>query len=281
MQGTPCKFQTCYDTTCGQLRLRPRTGESADRIQPPVASGGAAAVIRLELHCLPDVSFAKLNLKTLRFFVQGDGTFTNSLIELLCNNSPDCGARPLGSGPEKRGAAAGIPAPGGLPARRRTAPVPAPRFWGYRLLQEYFAFPEKFYFLDLSGFEKLAAADFGEKIEAPVFSFRFRAQRPRQMLELGVSRSTFRLGCTPIVNLFEQVAEPILLEQKRFEYRIVSDARREEAMDIFSIDDVVGISSGSSEARPYHAFFSYRHCGGGPGPNLLAQHPAHIGVAYQ
>ena len=40
-------------------------------------------------------------------------------------------------------------------------------------------------------------------------------------LEFGVSKSTFRLGCAPVVNLFEQVAEPILMEQKRFEYRIV------------------------------------------------------------
>ena len=266
VQGTPCKFQTCYDTTLWPVEVKAADWRSADRIQPPVASGGAAAVIRLELHCLPDVSFAKLNLKTLRFFVQGDGTFTNSLIELLCNNSFQIVARDL-SAPARKSV---VLPPGslrqvGFLPDEGLLPFPRRSFWGYRLLQEYFAFPEKFYFLDLSGFEKLAAADFGEKIELLFFLSDFERSDQRQMLELGVSRSTFRLGCTPVVNLFEQVAEPILLEQKRFEYRIVSDARREEAMDIFSIDDVVGISSGSSEAQPYHPFFSYRHsAGGGP-----------------
>jgi len=266
VQGTPCKFQTCYDTTLWPVEVKAADWRSADRIHPPVASGGAAAVIRLELHCLPDVSFAKLNLKTLRFFVQGDGTFTNSLIELLCNNSLQIVARDL-SAPARKSV---VLPPGslrqvGFLPDEGLLPFPRRSFWGYRLLQEYFAFPEKFYFLDLSGFEKLAAADFGEKIELLFFLSDFERSDQRQMLELGVSRSTFRLGCTPVVNLFEQVAEPILLEQKRFEYRIVSDARREEAMDIFSIDDVVGISSGSSEAQPYHPFFSYRHsAGGGP-----------------
>ena len=64
-----------------------------------------------------------------------------------------------------------------------------------------------------------------------------------------------------MVNLFEQVAEPILMEQKRFEYRIVADARREEALDIFSIDEVTGIMSGSAETVPYEPFFSHRHSG--------------------
>lgn len=52
-----------------------------------------------------------------------------------------------------------------------------------------------------------------------------------------------------------------LWKQKRFEYRIVPDARREEALDIFSIEDVVGVMSGSSETVAYQPFFSYRHSG--------------------
>ena len=75
----------------------------------------------------------------------------------------------------------------------------------------------------------------------------FRPQlTPMQMLELGVSKTTFQLSCAPVINLFDQVAEPILMEQKKFDYRIIPDARREEALDIFSVDEVVGVMSGSS-----------------------------------
>ena len=45
----------------------------------------------------------------------------------------------------------------------------------------------------------------------------------RQMLELGVSAKTFRLNCSPIVNLFAQTAEPILLDHTAYEYQVVPD----------------------------------------------------------
>jgi type VI secretion system protein ImpG len=264
--GTPCKFQTCYDTTLWPLEVKSADWRSADRLQPPVPLSGAAAVIRLELHCLPDVTFSKLNLKTLRVFLQGDGTVVNSLIELLCNNCIQILARDLAA-PAKKTV---VFAPGslrqvGFKPDEGLFPFPRRSFWGYRLLQEYFAFPEKFCFLDLSGFEELAAADFGDRIELLFFLSDFERSDRRQSLELGVSRNTFRLGCAPVVNLFEQVAEPILMEHKRFEYRIVPDARREEALDIFSIDDVVGVMSGSAETVEYQPFFSHRHtAAGGP-----------------
>ncbi len=61
------------------------------------------------------------------------------------------------------------------------------------------------------------------------------------------------------------------MEQKRFEYRIVPDARREEALDIFSIDEVTGVMSGSSETVDYEPFFSHRHSGG-DGPTQTFWH---------
>ena len=266
VQGTPCKFQTCYDTTLWPLEVKAADWRSADRIQPPAPISGAAAVIRLEIDCFPDVRFSQLDLKTLRLFLQGDGTVVNGLIELLCNNCIQIVARDLAAPARKTV----VFPPGslrqvGFKPDEGLLPFPRRSFWGYRLLQEYFAFPEKFCFLDLSGFEKLAAADFGDKIELLFFLSDFERSDRRQTLELGVSRGTFRLGCAPAVNLFEQVAEPILMEQKRFEYRIVADARREEALDIFSIDEVVGVMSGSSETIVYEPFFSHRHsASGGP-----------------
>jgi len=49
------------------------------------------------------------------------------------------------------------------------------------------------------------------------------------------------------------------VEQKKFEYRIVADARHDEAVEVFSIDAVRGSKSGSSELVPYEPFYSYRH----------------------
>ena len=258
--GTPCKFQTSYESTLWPLTVKSADWRPADRIQPPVNVGNAAAAIRLELNCFADVTFAKLDLKTLRFYVHGDGTVVNGLIELLCNNCFQIVARDL-SAPATKSVTF---APGslrqvGFKADEGLFPFPRRTFWGYRLLQEYFTFPEKFSFLDLSGFEQLAKAGFGDRVELLFFLSEFERNDRRQSLELGVTKNTFRLGCAPVVNLFEQVAEPILMEQKRFEYRIVPDARREEALDIFSIDEVTGVVSGSNETVDYQPFFSHRH----------------------
>ncbi len=262
VMGTACKFRTCYESTLWPVEVKAADWRSPDRVQPPVQDTGAVAAIRLELQCLPEVRFAKLDLKTLRLFLQGDGTVIHSLIELLCNNCtqilirdmsapgrkwislPPRSLRQVGFGPDE-----------GL------VPFPRRSFWGYRLLQEYFAFPEKFCFLDLSGFDKVKAAGFGDRVEVLFFLSEFERSDRRQMLELGVSKTTFQLGCVPVVNLFDQVAEPILLEQKKFDYRIVADARREEALDIFSVDQVIGVMAGSSDTVIFEPFYSYRHSG--------------------
>ena len=40
---------------------------------------------------------------------------------------------------------------------------------------------------------------------------------------------------------------PFLLTQRRTEYEVVPDARRRQAMQVFSVDEVVGITPGSPE----------------------------------
>ena len=41
-------------------------------------------------------------------------------------------------------------------------PYPRRSFIGYGLLQEYFCFPQKFFFLDLAGLDRVCAAGFGD-----------------------------------------------------------------------------------------------------------------------
>ena len=66
----------------------------------------------------------------------------------------------------------------------------------------------------------------------------FERGERRQLLELGVSAKTFRLNCSPIVNLFTQTAEPILLDHMAYEYQVVPDVRRRRATEVFEITEV-------------------------------------------
>jgi type VI secretion system protein ImpG len=259
--GVPCKFRTSYDTTLWPLTVAAAQWATPDRLKPPVKAIDAVAALRIELRCLPDVSFDKLDLQTLRLHLNGEPNVVFSLYELLCNNCARILVRDPGAG--AKGKTITLPAsslkPVGFADEEGMLPYPRRAFLAYRLIQEYFTFPAKYLFLDLSGFDAVRAAGFGESIEIVFLISPFERADRRPVLEAGVTEKTIRLGCTPIVNLFPQVSEPVPLTQKRHEYQVVPDARRRLTTEIFSIDEVVGISPGSAEPLRFQPFYAHRH----------------------
>ncbi|HSU58289.1 MAG TPA: type VI secretion system baseplate subunit TssF [Bryobacteraceae bacterium] len=258
VDGIQCKFRTCYETVVSPVRVSQAKWKAPERLNPPLKAPEAIAACSLELSCFPDVQFKTLGLHSLRFYLNGDVIHT--LYELLFNNcigillrNPD--------NPDQR--AIELPA-GSLRAmgfRDDEAILPFPRrsFTGYRILQEYFAFPEKFFFAELSNLEALASDAFTNRVEVVFLISPFERADRQQSLELGVSETTFKLGCTPIVNLFAQSAEPVLLEQTRFEHLVIPDARRRNVLEIFSIDDVRTSSPDRREVTQYEPFYSSHH----------------------
>jgi type VI secretion system protein ImpG len=257
--GVPCKFRTCYDITFWPLTVAEAEWKTADRLG--VKSAEAVAGVRLLLRCQGDLTFSKLSLANLRFYLNGESALIHALYEVLCNNcvqilvrdpTPKSKLRPVVLPPQMLHPVGFGEDEGMLPYARRS-------FTGYRLLQEYFCFPQKFFFMDLNGLEQVAAAGFGASAEVIFLISGFERNERRQMLELGVSSRTFRLGCSPIVNLFAQTAEPILLEHTKYEYPVVPDISRRAAMEVFSVDDVVSVNPQTQEVVRYEPFYSYRH----------------------
>jgi type VI secretion system protein ImpG len=136
---------------------------------------------------------------------------------------------------------------------------PRRSFTGYRVLQEYFAFPEKFFFIELAGLEQLAAAGFGSRAEVIFLISPYERSDRQEMLELGVSAKTFRLNCSPVVNLFPHTAEPIHLDQTRHEYPVIADIRRKNALEVISVDDAMSSNPRSQEIVHFDPIYSYRH----------------------
>jgi type VI secretion system protein ImpG len=269
--GAPCKFRTCYDTVLWPVTVAGAQWRTPDQLKPALTGTSAAAALRVELQCLPDVSFAKLELNTLRFYLNGEGNLVATLYELLCNNCvqvlirdtspgakrapvvlPPGALRPVGFGPNE----------GILPVARRSMVA-------YRLLQEYFTFPEKFFFLDLDGFAEVRAAGFGPSAEVIFLLSSFERPERRPILEAGVSARTFLLGCTPIVNLFTQDAEPVEIMPTRHEFPVVADARRRLTTRVFSVDDVVAARPGAPEVLRFEPLYSFRHGTDGGKPEVF------------
>jgi type VI secretion system protein ImpG len=211
-------------------------------------------------------SFQDLALERLRFFIDGPPEVAFRLYELLCSQAsrvafianpegppstpyfrPGGSLRPLGFGPEEE-----------------VLPAPPLHHRALRLLREYFAFPEKFLFFELEpGRECLQAAT--DALEVLVL---LRQLGPEDE-NLPVSPETFRLGCTPIINLFPKVTEPLRLDQRHTEYRLVPDHRREQETELHSILSVTASQDDTARTRRVEPIFSWRHGEGGEEPRAF------------
>jgi type VI secretion system protein ImpG len=261
VNGVPCKFRTCYDVTFWPVRVGEADWRTPDRLQPAIRSSEAVAALRLGLRCSGDLSFSKLSLSSLRFYINGEGHLVHSLYELLCNNCVQIIVRD--PSPKSQVQPVVLPAdalqPVGFAEDEGVLPYPRRSFVGYRLLQEYFCFPQKFFFLDLTGLDRVCAAGFGKSADVVILISPFERSDRKQMLELGVTARTFRLGCTPIVNLYQRTAEPILLDHRHVEYHVIPDVGRRSAAEVFEITEVVSANPQSEEVVRFEPFYSFRH----------------------
>ncbi len=258
IQGEPCRFRTCYPVT-----LWPIAVESAVLARPPFQaprtewSGEAASVLRVRLTCLgASMTFAKLGLSSLRFFLKGQPQHAETLYELLFNNVRGIA---LANGPDDANAVIldnDCLQPVGFGSDESVLPYSARSLPGYRLLTEYFAYRQKFLFCDLAGLGPRVLKNIGRSLEIYLF-----LDRAVPDLEQNLSADTFRLGCTPIVNLYRQRAEPIALTHGEHEYRVVPDARHPLAHEVYSIDRASACGPNDEEAE-YRPFFSLQHAAG-------------------
>jgi type VI secretion system protein ImpG len=255
IQGEPCRFRTAYPVTLWPIEV-----VTAGLFKPPLPapvtpnSGKAAAVLRLALRCrAPEMTFAALALDSIRFYLKGQAQHVFPLYELIFNNVSEIALAqaPADTAPVLVGKDCLQPV--GFERDEGLLPYPAQSFLGYRLLTEYFAFVEKYLFFDVTGLRQYLRGWQGNQLEIYLY-----LNRTSGDLEQNLSADNFRLGCTPVVNLYKQRAEPIQLTYTEAEYRVVPDARRPLAHEVYSVDRVMGLGP-EGEAVEYLPFFSVRH----------------------
>ena len=261
VDGLPMRFQTCQEVTFWPFQIGATQWRSPDRLKPAPKVSSAVAALRTELRLTGQAQFDKMPLNELRFYVNGESSMANSLYELLSHSCSQILLRDLA--PNSRKPAISLPGsslePGGFDENEAMLPYPKRSFEGYRLIQEYFHCPEKFFFFKLKGLEALQSSGFKNGVEVVFLIDRFERFERMPQLEVGVDEKTLRLNCTPVINLFNQTAEPILLTHNKTEYTIIPDVRRQGAMEVFSIEDVVSANPTTGEITNFEPFYSYRH----------------------
>jgi type VI secretion system protein ImpG len=272
ISGMPCRFRTTMPVRLWPLQVPKARYESSPfpaEIVPPPASRDAQAALRIELQCMGGVPLNKLGLASLRFFISGDLPTSQQLYELIFNHVTNVLVR-IPDAPSGRDSLVLPPAalsPVGFEEDDGMLNYGPRSFPGYRLLTEYFAFPHKFLFFEVTGLERLEPLPVGQHVELILF-----LNRAAPQLETRVKVDTFRLACTPAVNLFTQSTEPIRLSRTKTQYLVVPDSRRPLAMEVFSIDEVESIHPETKETIRYQPFYSFRSRGEGDGRQAYWYH---------
>ncbi|HZH34169.1 MAG TPA: type VI secretion system baseplate subunit TssF [Pyrinomonadaceae bacterium] len=278
VDGTPCRFRSCYQTELVPIELQDAALESA---APADARGvWADAQIRLSFRCFGDANLHELKtgdtqepIKKLRFYLNGDPQLVYPLYELIFNGAVSVELRPkeapIGSMTSimsksilnmKPAAPVFLPPDSikqvGFEDDEGMLPFTARSFSGYRLLTEYFAFPYKFLFFDVMGFDQAVQNKFGSHFDILI---NLKEVTPPRA---AVTKDTFRLGCTPIVNLFNQTSDPIYLSQKKYEYQVIPDVHRQSVTEVYSVDAVTTADPRTGKSREFQTFYSLKHAYG-------------------
>lgn len=246
--GEICRFRTCYPVTLWPVEVTYAGFESTDQFDFLDNVPDVALVLRLRI-ASQGGPLSELELKRLRFYLNGDKMLVNSLYELLF-----CHVLHVAILPERDKNPIFLPdesiLPVGFGHDEEVLPYPPNAHPGYRLLQEYFTFPEKFQFLEI---EHLEAHTSDNLFDILIMLDQMPGAR------LSVDMNTFCLGCTPIVNLFRKTSDPIRLDERHGEYLLIPDKRRERTTEIHSILSVSATSNFGDESKTFEPFFSFNH----------------------
>ncbi len=247
-QGEICRFRTCYPVTLWPLKVKEAVFESTDKYEFLDQASDIATVLRLRITS-NGAPLNKLKLDNLVFYLNDESATCHEIYELLF-----CNVRQVGILAEDTKNPVFLPeesiTPVGFEPDEDILPYNPLAHPGYRMLQEYFSFPENFMFFRVNHLNRITSK---KTIDLLILLDR----KPRDRMV--ISPKTFCLGCTPIINLFTKTSEPIRLEGRETEYRIQPDHRRERITEIHSLLKVSGSSDPKDETRNYAPFYSFNH----------------------
>lgn len=247
-RGAICRMRTAYPVTLWPVDVKSADVVTPDNFEFLDNASSVASVLRLRLESNAD-PFDVLEIDKLRFYLHGEPVLVGRLYELLMNHVLKVAVLPSGAKTPREIARDAV-VPVGFDRDDDVIPYPKYSHPAYRLLQEYFNFPEKFHFFDL---RRLRGAMSGQRCD---LLFLLDKMPPQKLL---LTPETFSLGCAPAVNLFRKTSEPIRVDHRQLEYRLVADLRREATTEIHSITAVSGTSDPTDPTRTYAPFYSYTH----------------------
>ncbi|MEI7866771.1 MAG: type VI secretion system baseplate subunit TssF [Candidatus Methylumidiphilus sp.] len=262
-EQTACEYRTTQDITLWPLEI-----VVAEYLSSPNAITnlgapslpGLKAGIRLRLRTTTGQPFNQIAVDTLPIFLRGgSGSLPVQLYEQFLANAFAVAVLPTKKDDDWCEVITKSPIRMlGFEDSQAILPFGPRSFQGYRLLHEYFAFPERFLFVELTGLREAA-----RRCETAELDLIIMLDRQQPKLINSLEPSQFALFCVPIINLFPRRVDRIHLTQMEPEYHVIPDRTRPLDFEVYELTEVVGYGANQNEERAFLPFYGsnsgYRH----------------------
>ena len=256
--STECRFRTAQDLTLWPVEI---TGAEYFSHASNLPLGGKpewkrfGAGLRISLRATAGLDFSKIALDDLQFHCAGSDEIACRLHELVCGNTIGIfvtAGKALGA--RHQALEADAIEPVGFEEDQALLPRTLRGFEGYRLLQEYFAFPQRFMFFDMRGIGDALRQLGGQELEVVILF-----SRGDSSLLQSVDAASLALNCVPAINLFEHRCDRIHVTREKHELHVVPDRVRPMDFEIYGIDSVTGYGVGLDSERRFMPLYSAFH----------------------
>jgi type VI secretion system protein ImpG len=253
--ATACEFHTAHDVTLWPVEIVSASYFSFAPDLPLNALSMAQRIrggLRIRLKtAVAGMKFSQIAIDRLCFYLGGRDDVANKLYELChANGLGTLVWSPKSAAPRHDFIPSSIRAVGFTDAEA-LLPVTLRSFQGYRLLQEYFSFPQRFRCFELTGLSRALKPLDADHVDLVVLFGRGEAA-----LEAVVDASNLALFCTPAVNLFHKRADRIQISESTYEYHVVADRTRPLDFEVYDVTNVVGHGIGTESEQPFLPFYA-------------------------
>jgi type VI secretion system protein ImpG len=252
--GSNCQFQTVYDTPLAPIEIA-EISYINSTAAPQIAGLGQQlkACLKISISSKSaEFSLAK-DLDRVRFYIKMGIDEAQLLYQQIFNQTIKLTATSTDNQttmlPNSCIKTIGFAENEGL------LPYAAQSHPGYRLLTEYFCFPQKFLFFELTDLRKYLKDQADDKINLYFYLNRFENN-----LSSNVNHNSLALHCTPIVNLFKTFSDPVKLTPGKDIYHVTTnkdDITKSEIINIINLN--IGGQDNSQKLSCRYFFDLYDH----------------------
>lgn len=257
MEGeqTPCEFRTAADLTMWPIEIS--EAEYIDGRGALVAAGvatnvAATAAIRLRLHRTDGEAIADLTMDNLVVHLNRGSGNSWLLLEVLCSQAQGlCGRSTDRRNDWVQPLKDGAVEPRGFEQNEALLPTLRRSFDGYRLLQEYFAMPERFLFVDLQGLQPALKRAKGQDVDIYIL-----LKEGRREIAPMIVPDAFTLNAVPAINLFPKRCDRVNINARDTEQHIIPSRTAGMDFEVYSLESVTGISGQGKDDVIFRPFYS-------------------------